>query len=238
MPSALAPDPFCFSLIVFSSHLSYFFVFRFYTHGYDFFAPPEAVVYHLWTRSHRPAFYQDALQMGISNSDEGRRIRKECRKEEMGGEAEQEKQRQQEEVLREIDKLRVQNHRETSEKFVRSLLGVGAAPSLDVSCPIEKRYGLGAVRSISEFEDKIGVNFSTLTVREFVPSNGVHFTADDVSSVLSALSLSVTETSVDSETVESVHAPMDFQLNNNNNKSSNDTLDALHLVRAYLLNNR
>ena len=173
--------------------------------------------------------------MGISNSDEGGRIRKE----EMG-EAEQEKQRQQEELLRETDKLRVQNHRETSENFVRSLLGVGAAPSLDVSCPIEKRYGLGAVRSISEFEDKIGVNFSALTVREYVPSNGVHFASDDVSSVLSALSLSVTEASVGSETVESVHAPIDFQHNNNNsnNKSSNDALDALHLVRAYLLNNR
>ncbi|CAK4977950.1 unnamed protein product [Aphanomyces euteiches] len=29
---------------------------RLWTHGYDFFAPPEAVVYHLWSRSHRPVF--------------------------------------------------------------------------------------------------------------------------------------------------------------------------------------
>ena len=169
--------------------------------------------------------------MGINNSDEG------SRKEEMG-EAEQKKRRQQENILRDIDKQRVRNHRESSEQWVRSLLGVGDAPSLDNSCPIEKRYGLGAVRSISEFEDKIGVEFSTLTVREFIPSDGICFTADDVSAALSALSLSVTETEtgVDCDTTVSVQAPMPSA--HNNNKSSNDTLDALHLVRAYLLNNR
>ena len=167
--------------------------------------------------------------MGINNSDEG------SRKEEMG-EAEQKKRRQQENILRDIDKQRVRNHRESSEQWVRSLLGVGDAPSLDNSCPIEKRYGLGAVRSISEFEDKIGVDFSTLTVREFIPSDGICFTADDVSAALSALSLSVTETGVDCDTSVSVQAPMHSA--HNNNKSSNDTLDALHLVRAYLLNNR
>jgi len=29
---------------------------RLFTHGYDFFAPVEAVVYHLWNRGHRPPF--------------------------------------------------------------------------------------------------------------------------------------------------------------------------------------
>ena len=29
---------------------------RFHTHGYDFYAPPESVCYHLWTREHRPTF--------------------------------------------------------------------------------------------------------------------------------------------------------------------------------------
>jgi [Skp1-protein]-hydroxyproline N-acetylglucosaminyltransferase len=27
---------------------------RFFTHGYDMYAPPESVVYHLWSRNHRP----------------------------------------------------------------------------------------------------------------------------------------------------------------------------------------
>ena len=32
---------------------------RLWTHGFDLFAPPEAVLYHLWSRAHRPVF-QDA----------------------------------------------------------------------------------------------------------------------------------------------------------------------------------
>ncbi|CAM9544677.1 unnamed protein product [Pylaiella littoralis] len=31
---------------------------RMFTRGWDFFAPPQAVVYHLWTRGHRPSFRQ------------------------------------------------------------------------------------------------------------------------------------------------------------------------------------
>ncbi len=29
---------------------------RLYTHGWDFYAPPETVLYHLWSRRHRPTF--------------------------------------------------------------------------------------------------------------------------------------------------------------------------------------
>lgn len=32
---------------------------RLYTHGYDLFAPPETVCYHLWSRSHRPTPVQE-----------------------------------------------------------------------------------------------------------------------------------------------------------------------------------
>uniref|UniRef100_A0A7S2K9K4 Uncharacterized protein n=1 Tax=Leptocylindrus danicus TaxID=163516 RepID=A0A7S2K9K4_9STRA len=32
---------------------------RFHTHGYDFYAPPESVCYHLWSREHRPTFQKD-----------------------------------------------------------------------------------------------------------------------------------------------------------------------------------
>lgn len=31
---------------------------RMYTRGWDFFAPPQTVVYHLWSREHRPSFRQ------------------------------------------------------------------------------------------------------------------------------------------------------------------------------------
>ena len=29
---------------------------RLWTHGWDFFAPPEHFIYHLWSRSYRPTF--------------------------------------------------------------------------------------------------------------------------------------------------------------------------------------
>ena len=29
---------------------------RLWTHGFDFYAPGEAVLYHLWSRAHRPNF--------------------------------------------------------------------------------------------------------------------------------------------------------------------------------------
>lgn len=31
---------------------------RLWTHGYDFFAPSETVIYHLWKRSYRPVFQE------------------------------------------------------------------------------------------------------------------------------------------------------------------------------------
>lgn len=31
---------------------------RMYTRGWNFFAPPQTVVYHLWSREHRPNFRQ------------------------------------------------------------------------------------------------------------------------------------------------------------------------------------
>jgi hypothetical protein len=33
--------------------------FRLYTHGYDLFAPAETVLYHLYSRAHRPVFQTD-----------------------------------------------------------------------------------------------------------------------------------------------------------------------------------
>ena len=32
---------------------------RLFTHGYDFFAPPQSVCYHKWTRDHRPTIQGD-----------------------------------------------------------------------------------------------------------------------------------------------------------------------------------
>lgn len=47
---------------------------RLYTHGYNLYAPAETVVYHLWSRSHRPTPIQETL------SDETKHYREQQRK--------------------------------------------------------------------------------------------------------------------------------------------------------------
>lgn len=53
---------------------------RMFTRGWDFFAPPQAVVYHLWTRGHRASFRQVTFCHGaaqcyqrfkVSTTDDG-----------------------------------------------------------------------------------------------------------------------------------------------------------------------
>jgi [Skp1-protein]-hydroxyproline N-acetylglucosaminyltransferase len=39
---------------------------RLYTHGYDFFAPAQAVVYHLWSRGHRPRYVHTLNSVFVS----------------------------------------------------------------------------------------------------------------------------------------------------------------------------
>jgi hypothetical protein len=108
------------------------------------------------------------------------------------------------EVLR---KLEVLNMRKVSEERVRTLLsvsdkykgsnigsskgtGIGIGSPL-YDCPIEKRYGLGTERTLQAFELMCGVSFSTFSVRERVPPEGVRFVSDDLSGVLNALSQSL-----------------------------------------------
>lgn len=46
---------------------------RLYTHGYDLFAPPETVCYHLWSRSHRPTPLQEDVSPQIKHKREAQR---------------------------------------------------------------------------------------------------------------------------------------------------------------------
>ena len=43
---------------------------RLYTHGYDLYAPPETVVYHLWSRSHRPTPIQQSISQETRHRQE------------------------------------------------------------------------------------------------------------------------------------------------------------------------
>jgi len=44
-----------------------------YTHGYDLYAPPETVCFHLWSRSHRPTPIQDTIPPEMKRRQEVQR---------------------------------------------------------------------------------------------------------------------------------------------------------------------
>jgi hypothetical protein len=103
------------------------------------------------------------------------------------------------EVLR---KLEVHDMRKVSEERVRTLLtvideggSIGMGRPL-YDCAVERRYGLGTDRTLQDFEVMCGVSFSTLSVREKAPPDGVRFLSDDLSGVLNDLSQSL---SIDGE---------------------------------------
>ena len=89
---------------------------RFFTHGGVFFTPPQSVVYHLWSRDHRPKSSPETEEL------------KDLKK-----------------------KLRIK-----SQQTVHDLL---KGRSNDFLSP---RYGLGTVRSLSEYEQLLNVSFQAM----------------------------------------------------------------------------
>jgi len=49
---------------------------RLWTWGWDFFAPPETVLYHLWSRSHRPSFREVKVEEGGREEGQARSVRR------------------------------------------------------------------------------------------------------------------------------------------------------------------
>ena len=90
-------------------------IYRYYTHGCDFWSPRESVVYHLWSRSHRIVPQRTDI--------ENRKILK----------------------MKEASKL--------SQNRVKQLLRGELA--------VDDAYGLGSIVSLKEFEESIGVNFTS-----------------------------------------------------------------------------
>jgi hypothetical protein len=129
---------------------------RLFTHGYDFFSPPEAVVYHLWSRGHRPSYLSDAAAAAS-------------------------------------DRDAVAEQRAASERRVRALLGMEGGDGV----PPPPRYGLGARRSLEDFEALVGVRFKQRTVEPLTfplpaaglerPVTGIAFADDDVNALLDEL---------------------------------------------------
>ena len=187
-------------------------------------------MYHLWTRDHRPAFYQDAI--GAVSAGNAAMVLKAREEEEKEEEEEKKKMEEKKEEKKEEEEVqdgqpkkvvnekqekklsqqmekrernqrdkaienqkhqqqRVEHLRASSEHQVRSLLYMQGSTPLDATCPIERRYGLGNIRSLADFEKRTGVCFLTLEITALPPPPGVRYCADDVSDALSALSLSL-----------------------------------------------
>ena len=140
---------------------------RLWTHGFDCFAPPQAVVYHLWTRDHRPNF---AAKGGGAKGGETK-----------GGPNGRETTTgpASAAVTAALDDDR-DALRACSQRRARHLLGIGkrvggggggggggeeksAADNLSDTSPPHLMeldvYGLGEERSLSSFEEALGVSF-------------------------------------------------------------------------------
>lgn len=93
---------------------------RFWTHGFDFFAPYEHVIWHLWSREHRPLFWENKPAPAVL---------------------------------------------QRSQQRIRFL--VGTEREVPPACHLElESYGLGAERSLQEYEEFSGVDFYNLRLSE------------------------------------------------------------------------
>lgn len=172
---------------------------RLFTHGYDFFSPPEAVVYHLWTRSHRPSFLAHAHAHAHATSSE---------------------QQSTSTAAAADNSARISALRAKSEQRIRTLLGVaseqpqddgndhhaalanGAAaaappsPCTSTSTSASVRFGLGTRRTLRQFEESIGVCFAERKV-EHQEYPEVAFASDEVGDLLAQISDANNDTVVD-----------------------------------------
>lgn len=117
---------------------------RLFTHGYVFYTPPEAVVYHLYSRSHRPVIQTDHSQAGremISETATKTRY-----------------------TWRKRSNIEVSTMKQRAQARVKAMLGMSPKEDLGM-------YGLGNERTLSDFEIYIGVNFSKQIVECSVIAN-------------------------------------------------------------------
>lgn len=111
---------------------------RLYTHGYNLFAPPETVCYHLWTRDHRPTFQVD-IGIGSTSDDTNSNSNNNTTTS-----ATEEKQ---------VESNKKHLLRMQSLTIVKNqLLGTTGV------------RGLGSQRSVQDFQDILGVDFKKGTI--------------------------------------------------------------------------
>ncbi|KAK3260904.1 hypothetical protein CYMTET_30166 [Cymbomonas tetramitiformis] len=141
---------------------------RMWTRGWDVFAPPSTVVYHLWSRQHRPTFSQEVPQ-----------------KPEV-------KAASQHKVLQLLGAGGAHGpHTQSGEA------GPSADPLSATSCgPLLPSSALGSDRSLADFERFCGVNFAKRSVTQHAKCGGLEeaafqeSVADSILSMLQNVALS------------------------------------------------
>ena len=125
---------------------------RLFTHGYDLFAPPTAVCYHLWSRDHRVTFQIDTGFIRDSSIDTGNNI-SDSRKVSVNEGNPTDKNNPHESI-------NVKHLRSESEKVVlNQLLGTGR--------------GLGSDRRVEDFSSKLGVDFKNKIISHGAENGGL-----------------------------------------------------------------
>ena len=115
---------------------------RLYTSGFRFFTPTANIVFHCWTRDYRPSF-----------------------REVTAGDPKQ--QRRENIAKRRVMNLLNMKPLESAPATVDEALDDASDPTLSSTlCVPEAPYGLGSVRTLSEFFAQSGVDFSSRTVSE------------------------------------------------------------------------
>lgn len=152
---------------------------RLFTHGWDFFLPLENVVYHLWTRDHRPSFREvlgaedQALELHSRN-----KVRRQLGMELVAAPA-------------------AAAAKSAEAKTVAAAGADSASSAAAGDAKADKGadadLGLGSARTLSDFEAFCGVQFAKQTISDRAKRGGFEasvFKEDSVDAMLRALQLS------------------------------------------------
>ena len=158
---------------------------RLWTHGFDFFTPRENMVYHLWTREYRPTFRENMTEADLELEDAARRtVRAQLGLPVPTFDSEPPTLTLQQ-VLDSLTFLPPPSFN-ASTTITPTPTPSSSPPPADTSATDSKTdtkispslplhstdYGLGSVRTLAEFENHIGINFTTREISAFSKNGG------------------------------------------------------------------
>ncbi|CAM9920710.1 unnamed protein product [Discosporangium mesarthrocarpum] len=138
---------------------------RMHTHGWDFYAPPQTVVYHLWSRGHRVSFRQKSTP--IKEREEANATRR----------------------LKTLLGMDIPGDRKApSGEGEEKHKGENQEGSGDSSCcSFLEFYSLGRERSLQSFEEQVGIDLKAGRLTSPEARNAGHPPGDFNDSLISGM---------------------------------------------------